>query len=76
MVIFKELYKAHLSSGETHFFPSGVKMIPENLWCKLRVFAKFIRTNFLPEHFLGSHCSISHKAKGNGILFSVEFGEH
>ena len=69
--IFTNRYISYLSCGETHCLPSGVRMSPLNLLCKVRVSTKPIRANFLPEHFVGSHCSISHIAKTKGILFEV-----
>ena len=45
---------------------SGVRVTPANLALSLKVFIMPCLCNFLPEHFLGSQCSMSHMATGKG----------
>lgn len=50
--------------------PIGVSTMPLNFWPSFKVLINPNLANFLPLHFFGSHCSISHIAIGKGISIS------
>lgn len=56
----------------TTLSPTGVRHKPANRTPNRSIFIKPCLASFLPEHFLGSQCSMSHIATGNEINDSFE----